>query len=82
MPEGQYVKAVAFGLVVDEVADSAEKEATNAGRSRSFISGAEAWLFSQQGDGFADIGADGVRCGGTVCRPPFGGSTHLTCCSG
>lgn len=82
MPESEHVKAVVLRLVVDEVTDAAEKEATHLWRSRPLLPCADARLLSQQGDGLAKVGTDGTRGGRTVCRPPLGSVANLTCCSG
>ena len=60
MPEGENVQALPFNLVVDEVLNSAQEEATDARCSSAFVFGPNARLFGEKRDCFAKVGTDGA----------------------
>ena len=58
VPECQHKESAVLSLVVDEVPDATEKEAPYTWSSRSFILCSHTWLLGQQGNSFAEVGAD------------------------
>lgn len=77
MPEGQNLEFVRVGDVVHEVAHTAEKEAAHTRCSGTVVLGANARLFSKQGNRLAEVSADGARRGGAIGQPPRGSTVDL-----
>lgn len=59
MPEREDVKSAGLNLVIDEVADATQEEPPYAWSSRACVLCSHIRLLGQQGDGFAEVGADG-----------------------
>jgi hypothetical protein len=66
VPERQYKKETVLCLVVDEVPNPTEKEATHTWCSCAFVLGADARLLGEQSYGFAEVGGDGTWSGRSV----------------
>src|SRR5438270_10396146 len=81
MPQRKHMESAVFSLVVDEVSDTAEKEAADARNSRAFILRSDPRLLGQEDDGFTEVRADSSGSGRAILRPPLRRLANLTCCS-
>src|SRR5436853_1712528 len=81
MPQHEHMESAVFNLVVDEVPDTAEKEALDTRSSRAFILRADPRLLGEKGDGCTEVRTDRPGSSGAILRPPLGRSANLTCCS-
>src|SRR5215217_1283308 len=81
MPQRKHMESAVFNLVVDEVPDTAEKEAPDARSSHAFILCSEPRLLGQKSDGFTEVRTDRAGSGSAILRPPLGRFADLTCCS-
>src|SRR3954465_6410900 len=79
MPQRKHMESAVFSLVVDEVPDTTEKEASDARSSRAFVPRSDPWLPGQKGDGFTEVRADRPGSGRAILHPPFGRFANLTC---
>jgi hypothetical protein len=72
MPESQHLKRVACHSVVEDVANSRQRDASHSSQRRPVGSRAQFWLYAQQRERVIQVLKHGIRRGGAVKRPPLG----------